>query len=72
MRGEFPDQTKGRGREGIGGLRDGNGQGNHSLHVVFAEFELSNERRKDVALPILTPNRTTPRKSSGTLGPRRE
>jgi len=53
-------------------LRDGNGQGNHSLHVVFAEFELSNERRKDVALPILTPNRTTPRKSSGTLGPRRE
>jgi hypothetical protein len=72
VRGEFPDQTKGRGREGIGDLRDGNGQGNHSLHVVFAEFELSNERRKDVALPILTPNRTTPRKSSGTLGPRRE
>jgi hypothetical protein len=53
-------------------LRDGNGQGNHSLHVIFAELELSNERRKDVALPILTPNRTTPRKSSGTLGPRQE
>jgi hypothetical protein len=46
VRGEFPDQTKGRGCEGISRLRDGNGQGNHSRYAVFREFDLRNERRQ--------------------------
>jgi len=50
--GEFPDQTKGRGCEGMGSLGDGNCQGNHSRYEALGKFDLGNQCGKDVALPM--------------------
>ena len=52
MWGEFPDQTKGRGCEGIGNLRDGNCQGNHSRYPLSGNSTWAISGGKDVALPV--------------------
>ncbi len=46
VRSKFPDQTKGRGCEGVGSLRDRNGQRNHSRYAVLRKFDLGNQRRQ--------------------------